>query len=270
MSCRTYHNGQRGRLEANLIRVFAVAGLAVVVVPAAGEARASSSLTITADNDLVSIKARYDALDSSAITFRAGTLTGRIDGGAKFDAYCVDLYHEVKVGGSGSTFLVNPLPIETLGPPGGHGAGVGFLYDKFDPQIAAESSGTNKTLDGAALQVAIWKVEYDNGGPLNKGHFTLQDSSDKSSVQHQVFARATAFLSFYDGSQTGDATWFKALEHPTVDCISYNQNMVGPPTDPPIPTPEPATFVTSGLGALGLALFGWRRRQSGAARAADA
>jgi hypothetical protein len=225
------------------------------------DANAGSSLTITSQHDLVNINVKYPSLGSSPTTVAAGTLTGQIDNGAKFDAYCVDLYHVVKLG---SSFIVDSLPIAQLGPPGGHGAGVGYLYDTIDPKIAAEPAGTTKIIDGAALQVALWKVEYDNGGPLATGSFTMQDSRDVSSIQHKVFARATEFLSLYNGSQSGDATWFRALEHPTDCAISYNQDMVGPCSNPPVvPTPEPSTLLTGGLGIVGLSAYGWRRKRRG-------
>jgi hypothetical protein len=228
----------------------------------AGGARGASTLKVTADNDLVDIKVQYAALGPGATTVSAGTLTGQVDGGAKFDAYCVDLYHVVNVSGGGSSYLVDRIPIAQLGPPGGNGAGVGYLYDKVDPTIAAEAAGRARDIDGAALQVAIWKVEYDNGGSLLSGSFTMDDSRNRDSIQHKVFERATQYLSLYDGSQSGDATWFRALEHPTVCDVSYNQNLVGPESGPPIvPTPEPATWVSAGLGILVMSAYGWRRRR---------
>jgi hypothetical protein len=157
---------------------------------------------------------------------------------------------------------VDPLSIGWL--PGGTGGGVGYLYDQFAPAIAAEADGDARNLDGAALQVAIWKVEYDNGGLLTSGHFEMADSSDPNSVQHQVFARATQYLGTYDGSQSADATWYDAVAHPVVSGYTTNQNMIGPPTlTITSVAPEPSTLVLATLGAAsGLAYALARRRRA--------
>jgi hypothetical protein len=58
----------------------------------------------------------------------------------------------------------------------------------------------------------------------------MTDSSNPNSIQHEVFAQATSYLSGYKGSQSGNATWYEAVSHPVVDGVTTNQNMIGPAT----------------------------------------
>jgi len=203
--------------------------------------------------NMVSIQARYDAIDASTTNYLTGTFTASLNGDAAFDAYCVDLYHVVYVGGGGSAYAVNPLPIAALSNPAGHGEGVGFLFQNFAPLVA-------NSIDAAGLQVALWKLEYDNGGSLMSGHFTMPDSTDLTSNQHLVFAKATLDLSAYHGTETGEATWLEATSHPNDGRYDLYQNLVGPAA---ILTPEPPTITKAilGLGFL-VGLVRKRMRQT--------
>jgi hypothetical protein len=258
---------RRGGFRRLIGATIAMGGL----VGAGAEAQASSILTVGAArglDNLETITATYDGWGNQPQSFLAGTLTGSINGGTSFDTYCVDLNDVVFLSGKNGTssFAVNALPITSL--TGGNGAGVGFLYDQFATTIADEANGASKNIDGAALQVAIWKVEYDNGGPLSSGHFQMADSSNRYSIQHEVFAQATSYLSAYNGSQAGDATWYEAVSHPVVSGVTTNQNMIGPATisTQGIPTPEPSSIVMAGVGMIAVLAYARRtRRLTGAA-----
>jgi hypothetical protein len=221
--------------------------------------RAEAGLTMTADakggvEHLISVQARYDGMESAPVTYLAGTFTASLNGGPAFNAYCVDLYHVDYVGGGGSTYVVNPLPIAQLGPPGGNGAGVGFLYQTLASVVSTD-------IQAAALQIAIWKVEYDNGGSLNNGHFTLHDSSPTSD-QHLVYVQATAYLALYNGTQTGQATLLQATSHPYNGTYYLNQDLVGPASESiaSVSSPEPNTIAAATLGASLAIGLSYRRR----------
>jgi hypothetical protein len=212
-------------------------------------------------SNLEAINVTYSGWGSQPESVLAGSLTGSLNGGPSFVIYCVDLADVVLISGNDGTssLAVNPLPISAL--TGGNGTGVGYLYDEFAVAVDSEADGPSKNIDGAALQVAIWKTEYDNGGSLTSGNFQMADSSDPNSIQHLVFARATQFLSSYDGSESGAATWYQAVEHPIVSGYSTNQNMIGPDTNSTqdVPAPEPSSIAMASLGALGMVAYAWRR-----------
>lgn len=237
---------------------WGLAALAGLCGPAAG-ARAGQVMHADATGgvgQLVAVKARFEPLDDRPATYYAGTLTASLDGGPAFDAYCVDLYHSLQVGGGGSTFVVNALPIALLEHPGGNGAGVGFLYQTFAGVVATP-------VERAALQVAIWKVVYDNGGLLATGRFTVEDPAKLESDQHRVFAKATEYLSAYDGTDAGFGTWLKATTHPKVGGTWLHQDLVGPATllaPTIVSTPEPPTVAAGLIGSAIVVGLTLRRR----------
>ncbi len=225
------------------------------------EAEAGVTLSVNAKGGvghLLSFQAQYDALESRPTAYLAGVLSASLNGGTAFDAYCVDLYHVIYVGGTPFSFAVTPRPIAQLSAPAAHGAGVGYLYRTDAPLVVND-------IDAAGLQVAIWKTEYDNGGSLTSGHFTVQDSSDLGSDQHLIFAKATSDLAAYDGTQAGTATWLEATTHPFDGRYDLNQNLVGPDSIPVsinfvVLTPEPTTMSAAIVG-VGLILgLTWRHQ----------
>jgi hypothetical protein len=251
-------------LSVRTRRVVATLGLTILTGLTALAGRAEAGLTMTADakggvGHLISFQAQYLGMEGAAVDYLAGTFTASINGGPAFDAYCVDLYHVDIVGGGGQTYDITPLPIAQLNSTGaGNGAGVGFLYQTLASQV-------NTDIQAAALQVAIWKVEYDNGGSLLIGNFTVKDSSDLNSNQHLLYAQATTYLgqyNEYNGTQPDQATWLKATIHPLSGPYSLNQDLVGPASVSiaSLSTPEPSTMAAAAFGAslaIGLA---YRRR----------
>ena len=117
-------------------------------------------------------------LGSGTTTVEAGTLTGQINGGSKFDAYCVDLYHVVNVGGSGSSFLVDPLPIAQLGP---QGRGAGRSVTSMTPSTPQSRPWPAVPRRTSTAQPSRWRSGRSNTTTvalLTAGSFTMQDSSN--------------------------------------------------------------------------------------------
>ncbi len=155
-------------------------------------------------------------------TYNAGAMDASLDGGAHFEAYCVDLFHSV---GNGDTYAVNIKPMSMQGPNGTRAA---WLFNTY-----AASVNTNQL--GAALQLAIWDVISDNGDGFDVGDF-------KSSEGGSLRTLADSYLSASAG-MTGNAYWLEAQSHGERD--NRNQNLM-------TAVPEPSSIAAIAVGALTL------------------
>jgi hypothetical protein len=176
-----------------------------------------------------SVKIKYG---SSNLNVKAGTFKGKLNGGASFDMYCVDLDHTVS---PPSTYQVDVLSLAPLS----NGLLAGRLYEKYAHTV-------NTARKGAALQLAIWDAVVDGGNGFTTGN--LKNNGTSSATINQAKAYLTGALA---SNLTPTTNYLRAKDHPH----GRNQNMIGGCE----PVPEPASMAAILIGAAGVIR---RRRKS--------
>lgn len=167
-----------------------------------------------------------------------------------FDSYCVDVTHSLL-----STETVTVKDIKTAIPASG--AQIAYLYNTFAGGVG------NNALKGAALQIAIWEVEYDygigSGLNLNAGNFlfTSVAGDDGSNTKYNSVlgyltnTNHTGYLDHVPSNFGGTVKYLEA-DHPTSNTA---QSLIGPAN---VPEPGMVSLLASSL--IGMSAFAIRRR----------
>ncbi|MGB9454455.1 MAG: hypothetical protein WCB12_00290 [Bryobacteraceae bacterium] len=158
------------------------------------------------------------------------------------DTMCVDLFTDIYVGQAYGTSV--DLPSQVL-PPQSPAAleQIAWLLDNVTPTTPEE---------GAALQVAIWKIEVDGGGSFTTGQVQQPASSnDMTPITQAVLSDAQAYLSASVG-QSSDSAF--VYENVSLSDGSPAQTLEGLEflDNGPQPAPESSTFVLAGVALLAL------------------
>lgn len=155
-------------------------------------------------------------------SFNAGAMLCDIDGGANFEAYCVDLDHTVS---NGNSYAINVKNMSMQGPNGLRAA---WLFNTYAGTV-------DSNVKGAALQLAIWDVVTDNGDGFGAGNL-------KSSEGGALMTLANSYLSASAG-MSGNALWLEAQNHG--ENHNRNQNLM-------TAVPEPSSIAAIFVGAAAL------------------
>ena len=175
------------------------------------------------------------SFNGTAMNVSAGPQEVSLNGGTRFNAYCVDLSHW---NSAGSSYGVNVNGLSTVANSGK----VENLFEKY-------SLGVNSASTGAAFQLALWDIVYDGGDGLSSGSFKASGLS--SNV-------ASLFGTYVGGASTPGGT---AMNFSVYNATSHGangdkyQNLMSA-----APVPEPATMVVLATGALAL----YRKRRNNA------
>lgn len=165
------------------------------------------------------------------------------------DTMCVDLFTDIYVGEAYGTSVDLPSQVP---PPQSPAAleEIAWLLDNITPTTPVE---------GAALQVAIWKIQVDGGGSFTTGQVQQPtDSSDMTPTTQAVLNDAEAYLSASVG-QSSDSAF--VYENVSLSDGSPAQTLEGLEflDDGPQPAPESSTFVLAGVALLALGRMARRK-----------
>ena len=182
-----------------------------------------------------------------------------------FDTYCIDLQTPI----FRPTYDVNPLSMKTafnLGKPGAPSTLGGALSWIYNNNVVAAHTDNRQS---AALQLALWEVEYDWNGSasslnLTSGNFTFggifdpttNNTAYSSIVTTDILNRANGIIT----------TWNTAGEPTNSDAAFLQgmgkQSLIGPPNAVPPKTtvPEPASLALLAGALLPASLLARRRR----------
>lgn len=172
-----------------------------------------------------SLKVSYFGNTSNVL---AGAQNAQYDGGAFFDAYCVEFQYTNNIPVSYAATPSSPLLLT-------NGARVAKLYNKYSGLVTSQKKG-------AALQAVIWDVLYDGGDGLSSGNFKVLGGTNTEFTNFAALAFGDSLIGV-----SSDATYYAADTHGKNN--NLYQGLIGPAT--PAPVPEPATMAVLGLGVLG-------------------
>jgi hypothetical protein len=126
---------------------FKLVALAVALVTLVAGSASANPITFLGTGYASDVTIRHNG---SNLSVRAGEILVDFDG-TDLTTYCVDLNHWIK-----NTWDATIVPVTTVNG----GLAVAYLYDNFATAVAS-------SIEGAGLQIAIWKIIDDFGGTLS-------------------------------------------------------------------------------------------------------
>jgi hypothetical protein len=227
----------------------------------------TSTVSLPNGSDLVNINDGYQSVDQGGSNVISGTIGLQTNIGV-LNTYCVDLFDYINLGNTVTSFNQSLL---TAGSTYKNGTATGVFTQAQVTDLTRLLAGgafpaTQSSINSAALQVAIWEVEYDNAAA--NGSYNLTSTSDPfyfsassgDSNSAAVLTQAQAYLNDATGYQNGSAwiaaTWM-ASSNQYVEYLTSTAGNVQSLVY--LATPEPSTVAVFGLGLIGL--WAARRRK---------
>jgi hypothetical protein len=228
---------------------------------AAGSAMATtvqtSSVSLPNGNTTVNISdtlSGQSSIDGGGSNLITGTIGLQTNIGA-LNTYCVDLFDYINLGNTVATFNQNALAAgQTFQAGSTNGTFTQLQVTQLAALLTNGSLQTQNTVNTAALQIAIWEIEYDqpSGGVYNLTHadaFYFSHTGDSNSIA--ALNQAQVYL-----NDVTSSIWATDSSHFIEYLTSTGggvQNLIY------LATPEPSTVTVFGIGLIGL--WAARRRK---------
>jgi hypothetical protein len=251
--------------KANKLAAKAAFGISILFGLSAGAAMAdtltTSSVSMPNGSTTVNINYSGHSIDGGGSSINTGTIGLQTAQGA-LSTYCVDLFDYIYTGNNSYTFNNNAL---AAGQSFSNGSSSGtWTTNQVNLITALLENGslqTQSTVNTAALQIAIWDVEYDTAASNGTYNLTNHDgfyfTSTGGSGSSSAISQAQTYL-----TDVTSGAWVTDASH-TVQYLtaSGTQNLIYLASTPttPVATPEPSTVAVFGIGLIGL--WAARRRK---------
>jgi hypothetical protein len=262
-------------IKRNMGPIRGLLGAAALVgVLSAGSALAATvtttSVALANGTQTVNITDTAQAVDGGGSNIASGTIQLQTNIGV-LNTYCVDLFDYIGVGNNTYNYTASSL---TAGSTYRNGSATGTftaaqVLDLTRLLTNANSLASSSSVNSAALQIAVWEIEYDTANA--NGSYTLGNSgggdsfyitatdSNSATGSLAAFNQAQTWLNDSTGYQNG-SNWVSPIwgtnssnfiEYLT--STSSSQNLIF------LATPEPSSIAMFGMAIAGL-YFARRRK----------
>jgi hypothetical protein len=233
-----------------------VAGSAMATTVTTSSVNLPNGSTTVNIVDTLSGQSSIDGGGSNLIT---GTIGLQTNIGA-LNTYCIDLFDYINTGSTVATFNQNALAAgQTFQAGTGTGTFTQAQVTRLTALLTNGSLQTVNTVNTAAMQIAIWEIEYDTPtgsayNLTNSDAFYFTHTSDSNSTA--ALNQAQVYLNNVTNSVwTTDSNHFVEFLTSTTGNV---QDLIYLATGS-VATPEPSTVAVFGIGLIGL--WAARRRK---------
>lgn len=253
------------------IRALATSAVIAASLLVAGGAGAgtitTTSVSMPNGSDIVNIVDKVGTIDGNGNSILAGTIKLQTSIGS-LNTYCVDLFDYIGLGNNSYTFNQNVM---TTGSQyaSASGATTNWSQTQINLLNALLYNGSlqaSTTVNSAALQIAIWEVEYGTAAANgtynltanNQNFYFTTNSSDSNSGA--AISLAQTYLNNVTGYLDGGTRFVSAIWN--LNASSVVEYLTSTPVGTQnlvylASAPEPSTVAVFGLGLVGV----WRARR---------